>query len=260
MAAIKKIFEWFFYLIENIITPDPTDKIAKVRTGKTKKIDDLAEFIVQERTEYRKETMVNILTLANTAKLKFLSQGHSVNDGITILEPAITGTFVEKTDFDESRHSSVINAHVTNSVQAMLKQVQATYGGLTVENGGAVITGVIDSFTGAANGVITPEKIVTILGTKIRVVPEEDETVESCITYTNLATDAVVIQEDPPGLNDPSKIMLKLPALAPGFYSLTLKTLFTASGSPPLKAPRYITFKGKLQVKATGEPAGNSDE
>jgi hypothetical protein len=254
MAAIKKLFEWFFYLIENIITPDPKDKIAKVRTGKTKKIDDIAERIVKERTEYRLETIVNILTLANTVKLDFLSQGNSVNDGIVILEPTITGTFVETTDFDESRHTCVINAHVTNSVQAMLKQVKGSYSGLTVENGGASITGVIDSFTGSANEVITPEKIVTITGNKIRIVPEEGETVESCITYTNLATDAVVTQEDPPGLNDPSKIMLKLPALTPGFYSLTLKTLFTTSGSPPLKAPRFITFKGKLQVKAAGEP------
>jgi hypothetical protein len=52
----------------------------------------------------------------------------------------------------------------------------------------------------------------------------------------------VVTQEDPPGLNDPSKIMLKLPALTPGFYSLTLKTLYSTTGIP-LKAPRYITFK-----------------
>jgi hypothetical protein len=254
MAAIKKIFEWLFYLIDNTITLDPNDKIAKVKTRKTKGIDDIAARIVAERTEYRRETIANILTLANAVKLDYLAQGDAVNDGIVILEPAVTGTFVNSTDFDDSRHTCVINTHVTNDVHAMLKQVKGVYSGLTVENGGASITSVTDSTTGLTNEVITPGKNVTIVGNKIRVIPEEGETVESCITYTNVSTNDVVTQEDAPVINDPSKIVMQLPALTAGFYRLTVKTLYSSSGSATLKAPRYIAFKEKLEVKATDEP------
>ena len=70
MATVKKIYEWLFYLIDNAVTTlVDNDKIAKVKTSKTQGIDDLAARIVQERTEYRKETIVNILTLANAAKI-----------------------------------------------------------------------------------------------------------------------------------------------------------------------------------------------
>jgi hypothetical protein len=129
----------------------------------------------------------------------------------------------------------------------MLRQVKGTYNGLTVENGGAAITGITDSTTGSTTGEVTPGKVITIAGKKIRVVPEEGETVESCITYTNAATGVVVSQEDAPVINDPSRIVLQLPDLEAGQWTLTIKTLFS-NNATTLKAPRYITAKVKLTV------------
>ena len=248
MANIKKIFEWMFYLMENTLTADETDKIAKVKTRKTKTIDDIAARIVQERTEYRKETIVNIIKMANTAKLEFLSQGEMVNDGMIIYEPTITGNFYDDAVFNESRNRCVINTRVTNDVHTMLKQVKGVYNGLMLDNGGAIITGVTDTVTGSSTGLVTPGKTITITGKKIRVVPEEGETVESCITYTDTVTGQVVSQEDVPVINDPAKIVLQLPSLAPGFYTLTIKTLYSNT-SILLKAPRYLISKIKLEVK-----------
>ncbi len=251
MANVKKVFEWLFYLIENTLTPDTSDKIAKVRTKKTRGIGDIADRIVQERTEYRKETIENILVMANDAKLKFLSQGESVNDGMVIYEPAITGNFYESTEFDDSRNTCTVNTHVSKEVYAMLRQVKGVYSGLTLENGGAAITSITDTVTGSTGGEVTPGKTITITGKKIRIVPEEGETVADCITYTRLDTQAVIPQTDMPAINDPSKIVLQLPMLDPGFYSLTLKTLFS-NANIQLKAPRYITSKVKLEVKSEG--------
>jgi len=248
MATVKKIYEWLFYLIDNTITPDPTDRIAKVKSKKTKGLEDLAERIVQKRTEYRKDTLINIYRMMNEARLEFLAEGEKVNDEITLLEPAITGTFYEDTTFVEGRHTCVINSRVTNVVQSMLRQVKGTYNGLNLENGGATIDSVTDSATGAVNGEITPGKTVTVTGKKIRIVPQEGETVESCITWTNLDTRQVIEQEDAPAVNDPSRIILQLPELPAGFYSLTVKTLFSSAANN-LKAPRYISSKGKLEVK-----------
>jgi len=141
MATVKKIYEWLFYLIDNTITTlVDNDKIAKVKTLKTKGIDDIAARIVQERTEYRKETIVNILTMANAAKIEFLSQGEMVNDGVAIYEPTITGVFFDNTAFDEKMHRCVVNIRVTNDVHTMLRGEGRV--GLTLDNGGASIDGI----------------------------------------------------------------------------------------------------------------------
>ncbi|MDR0795603.1 MAG: DUF4469 domain-containing protein [Tannerella sp.] len=248
MSAIKKIHEWFFYLIENTVTQDPTDRIAKVKSKKTKGINDLADRIVQKRTEYRKDTLINIYRMMNEAKLEFLAEGEKVNDEITLLEPSITGNFYEDTNYVDSRHNCVINSRVTNTVHAMLRQVKGTYNGLSLEYGGASIDGVTDSTTGAVNGEITPGKTVTITGKKIRVIPEEGETVESCITWTNAGTQHITEQQDAPAVNDPSRIILQLPDLSTGFYSLTIKTLYSTT-STTLREPRYITSRVRLEVK-----------
>ena len=245
MATVKKIFEWMYYLIDNTVTVHiDNDKIAKVKTRKTKGIGDIASRIVSERTEYRRETIVNILTLANAAKIEFLSAGEMVNDGVVIFEPSITGNFYDNPAFDEKVNRCVVNTRVTNDVHTMLRQVRGVYNGLTLDNGGAVINVITDTATGE----VTPGKTITITGKKIRVIPEEGETVESCITYTNLATQQVIAQGDTPVINDPGKIVLQLPALAVGQYTLTIKTLFSTANTN-LKAPRYITSKVKLEVK-----------
>ncbi|MDR2145254.1 MAG: DUF4469 domain-containing protein [Tannerella sp.] len=247
-TTIKKIHEWFYYLMENTVTKETNDKIAKVKSKKTKGLEDLAERIVQTRTEYRKDTLVNIYRMMNEVKLEFLAEGEKVNDEITLLEPAITGNFYEDTNFAEDRNACVVNSRVTNVVQAMLQQVKGTFNGLNLENGGASIDSITDATTGAVNGEVTPGKTVTITGKKIRVVPEEGETEQNCITWTNLDTQQVVEQEDALAVNDPSKIILQLPALISGTYSLTVKTLFS-SNAVNLKAPRYITSNIKLEVK-----------
>ncbi|MDR2148979.1 MAG: DUF4469 domain-containing protein, partial [Tannerella sp.] len=231
MATTKKIYEWFYYLMENTVTKETNDKIAKVKSKKTKTLDDLAERIVQTRTEYRKDTLVNIYRMMNEVKLEFLAEGEKVNDEITLLEPAITGNFYEDENFDESCNACVINSRVTNPVLAMLRQVKGTFNGLNLENGGASIDGVTDATTGSVNGEITPGKTVTVTGKKIRVVPEEGETEQSCITWTNVETQQVVEQEDALTVNDPSKLILQLPALPAGTYSLTVKTLFSSTGA-----------------------------
>ena len=65
----KKIFEWFYYLVENLLTAATTDYSAKVKSKKSRTVDDIANHIVSQRTEYRKETIVNILNMSADATL-----------------------------------------------------------------------------------------------------------------------------------------------------------------------------------------------
>ena len=243
---IKKIFEWLYYLTDNALTEKEGDKIAKVKRRKTRSMNDVANRIVKERTEFRAETILSIAKMINDAKKEFLSQGDSVNDGLFIFEPSITGAFM-KNDFDDSVHSCIINTRCTKEINDMLAQTTGTYSGHTVENGGASIDEIVDLITGLNTGEITSGKVVTLFGNKIRIIPEDGENPEDCVYITSHATEQVFSPSDPLITNDPSKLVFQLPELAPGDYTLSIKTLFSTNGTD-LKAPRYITFKIKLTV------------
>ena len=248
MANTKRNYKWFFYLIENAVTREDGNRIAKVKSKKTKGIEDIAERIVQTRTEYRKDTLVNIYRMMNEAKMELLLEGEKVNDEFNLYEPTITGNFYDDPHFEESRHHCLVNTRITAAAQARFRRVKGVYNGLMLENGGALIYSITDITTGTINGEVTPGKTIIITGKKIRIVPEAGETTASCITYTNVDTLLEVEQENTPVVNDPSKVILQLPELAKGTYSLTIKTLFS-NNTTLLTAPRYITAKAKLTVK-----------
>ena len=243
----KKNFTWLFYLIDHTLTPDPGDYTAKVKKMRaTRTMHDIAQQIIREGTEYQLETIIDILSRANRIKIDFLSLGDSVNDGTAIYEPTITGIFHDPV-FDEKYHSCIVNINSTKEVNEMVAQVRGMYSGFTVDNGGAVIEKITDSTSGSTTGEVTPGKIITLSGKKIKLVPEDGNTLESCITFTNVDTEQVITQQDAPAINDPSKLVFQLPMLPAGTYLLTIKTLFSTAGTD-LKAPRYITSKIKLVV------------
>jgi hypothetical protein len=66
---------------------------------------------------------------------------------MVLFEPTITGNFYDDTVFDDTRHTCIVNTHASNEVHTMLKQVKGVYNGLTLDNGGAVITGIADTVT-----------------------------------------------------------------------------------------------------------------
>ena len=243
---IKKIFEWLYYLTDNALTEKEGDKIAKVKRRKTRNMNDVANRIVKERTEFRAETILNIAKMINDTKKEFLSQGDSVNDGLFIFEPSITGAFV-KNDFEPSIHSCIINTRCTKEMNDMLAQTTGVYSGHTVENGGASIDEIVDLITGLNTGEVTSGKVVTLSGNKIRIIPEEGENPEDCVYITSHATEQVFSPSDPLITNDPSKLVLTLPELVAGYYTLSIKTLFSSRGTN-LNSPRHVTFKTKLTV------------
>lgn len=82
-----------FDLYDNVLTEKQGDYSGKVAiTGSCHNID-IAKLIVKERTEYRLETIVNILDLADQKKVELISQGKSLADGVGQYLLNIIGSF-----------------------------------------------------------------------------------------------------------------------------------------------------------------------
>ena len=69
-------------LYDNPLTEKEGDYIARPTVNTTIRNEQIAERIVEERTEYRPETIANILDLADKKKAEAIAQGCSVIDGV----------------------------------------------------------------------------------------------------------------------------------------------------------------------------------
>ena len=76
--------QWQVYLRPNALTKDnDKDCIADVHlNGATLTNEDVAQRIVSERSEYRKDTIINILNLRDNAVKAFIQECSSFRDGL----------------------------------------------------------------------------------------------------------------------------------------------------------------------------------
>lgn len=73
---------------------------------RTLSLDDIAESIFKQRTEYRKETLVTTYRLMNDAIYEAFEQGFNVDFGLGRTELTVKGQFSAPADpFDRKRHS-----------------------------------------------------------------------------------------------------------------------------------------------------------
>ena len=80
----KKKSVWEVHLRPNTLTKDnDRDCIADVyQHAETQRNKDIADIIVKERTEFRPETIMNILTMRDKVVTQLIEEGLSVMDGI----------------------------------------------------------------------------------------------------------------------------------------------------------------------------------
>lgn len=244
-----KKYVWNFDLEENVLTKDvKEDFVGKVKPIQTFTIEDVARFIAEERTEYRTETIVNIMGLVE-AKIRQLACQMNVvlTDNVQYM-PSVSGVFMGETGVvDPEKQRGVVNLIATNKMRAETGQIGLEFSGRIRRLGGANIGLVRDVTTGKTDGTITPGGMVEVTGSKIRCVGA-DGTGLGSLTLVSVGEGTVAATITVLGINDPSRLMFTLPAdLAAGEYQLTLETWFS-NNSTQLKESRTLVYAMPLVV------------
>lgn len=87
----------------------------------------IAYQIASERSEFRPETIKNVLSTANTVYMQFLGQGYSVDTGNFILKPTIRGSFENaESVFQDGVHRKNCYYLVKKEVKELLEDVALT--------------------------------------------------------------------------------------------------------------------------------------
>ena len=163
MAEEKTILTVDLY--DNVLTEKTGDFTGKIRITGTTRTSDISNRIVKKRTEYRPETITNILDLSYDEMIEALAQGRCVVNKFGQWLLTINGSFDgKKSDFRSTENK--ITVMFTPSA-TLLKALENIYVNADVATVGPMIESLTDSTTNEKNLHITPNAPAIIFGSTL---------------------------------------------------------------------------------------------
>lgn len=238
-------------LYDNVLTEKPGDFTAKPRITGTYRNTDVAADIVAERTEFRPETIVNILTLADQKKVQAIAAGKSLIDGVGQYLLHLSGSFEgEAPVFNPEIHIPGITFTPGKPLQGALKNITFNLDKATT---GPVINQVVDVRTRSVSQRVTPGKNIIISGANLLLKGDNEA---NGIYFTKDEAGATPVKVEFFSRSTVSEQIVEVPeSLADGQYELSITTQ-AGSGYKLLKEPRTYVFPILLTV---GEGGGSTD-
>ena len=238
---------WEVHLRPNALTKvDDRDCIADVyKHAATKRNEDVADAIVKERSEFRRETILSILSLRDKAVKGFIKDGLSFMDELVQISPRVLGLWeTEAAEYDEKEHKRTVDVVPTADFRAELDEV--TIKVLGPKEAAARITAITDSATGLKDGTLTIGDDIIIEGHKLKI----DESDPEQGVFFAMEDGTMVKTVRRLSVNMPKRIVARMPKeLAEGAVTVIVKTRYTTSPKP-LKTLREIVFNYPCTAKA----------
>lgn len=247
MAIKKTILTVDLY--DNVLTEKPGDYSGKIRITGTFRNKEVSTGITDDRSEYRPETIENILGMSDDKKLQALAEGKCISDGLGHLFLNIGGSFPgKKTDY-KSPDNKIGVTFIPSA--ALMKLLENIYVNADIATVGPMIEHITDSTTGAVDSILTPSAPAIINGSTL-LLKGTDPSVGVYFTPENGGEPvkvALVVT------NTTSQIIVSIPALADGNYYLSVTTQ-AGAGYSMVKEPRTYRLPVLLTV---GDPGGEEE-
>ena len=246
MPKMKK-YVWGVYLRPNTLTKDnDRDCIADVHShAPTQRNEDIAALITKERSEFRPETILNILNMRDKAVVGFIQDGLSFMDGVSQISPRVSGVWeTENSQYDEKIHKRNVDmiptAELRNALDAITVKV------LGAKETTAKIASVTDTASGLTDGTITIGDDILIEGEKLKV--DEKDPLQGVFFVTEDGGEYKT--ERRLSLNKPTQILARVPANVPeGKVTVKVRTKFAGSAKA-LKELREIVYGLPCKAKS----------
>ena len=243
----KKKFVWEVYLRPNTLTKDnDRDCIADVHAhAATQRNEDIAEIITKERSEFRKETIINVLNMRDKAVKDIIQEGLSFMDGLVQISPRVSGVWeTENSPYDEKVHKRTVDLVPTTDLRTALDAIGVKVLGAKEET--ARITEITDTATGLKDGSLTIGDDIIIEGSKIKV----DETDPAQGVFFKAENGTEYKTNRRLSVNNPSQIIARVPKEVPeGKVEVIVRTKFS-TGNKTLLQIREIVYGYPCKAKA----------
>ena len=234
------------YLYDNLLTPDPNDFVARVSSERSLSVADICHSAATRGGADVSDTAMSHAVELFLKEMAYrLCDGFAVNTGYFTAVPVVRGVFLNPNEtFDPQRHTLQFQFTQGELMRREIEDVEVKIMG--VAETGLYIGQVEDMKSRTVNEVLTPGFNLRVTGTKLRVVGDKPGVgIFFRETVTNTATK---VDEADIVINNPSELMIIIPALPAGTYQLEITTQYS-TGNKLLKEVRSAVFDRPLTVK-----------
>ena len=227
------------YLYDNLLTPDPNDFVARVSSERSLSVADICHSAATRGgADVSDAAMSHAVELFLKEMAYRLCDGFAVNTGYFTAMPVVRGVFLNPNEtFDPQRHTLQFQFTQGELMRREIEDVEVKIMG--VAETGLYIGQVEDMKSRTVNEVLTPGFNLRVTGTKLRVVGDKPGVgIFFRETVTNTATK---VDEGDIVVNNPSELMIIIPALPAGTYQLEITTQYS-TGNKLLKEVRSAVF------------------
>ena len=232
-------------LYDNPLTPNPNDFIARVSAERSLNVHDICvSASTRGGADISAPAMEHGVNLFLKEMGYCLCDGFSVNAGWFTAQAGIRGVFDSANEkFNSAKHTVAFDFIQGSLLRKELAAVTVEITGIADTS--AYIAQVTDVKTASANDLLTPNRNLRIAGSKIKIAGEN---AGNGVYFVNIATqERTRVDNSDMVTNNPSEIIVVIPELAPGEYTLTITTQYSSSNAA-LKEPRTATFDRTLTV------------
>ena len=233
-------------LFPNWLTDDPNDYSARVVSERSLSVSEICSTAVNRGgAATTAEAMEHNVNLFLKEMAYQLCDGFSVNTGYFTATTLIRGVFNSPTEtFNPEKHSLIFQFNQGETLRKELDSIEVNITG--VGESSITVAQVTDVKTGSVNDLLTPNRNLKIRGYKLKLVGDHPEV---GVYFVNEATtERTKVDTTDIVTNNPSELVIVIPALAAGIYTLEVSSQFSGS-STPLKVPRTSKFDKVLTVK-----------
>lgn len=233
------------YLYDNLLTKDnPNDYIARTVSERSLDVKQICEAAVNRGgADVTASAMEHATALFLKEMAYQLCDGYSVNTGYFTAGTVIRGVFDSPTEtFNSEKHSILFQFNQGERLRAEIANIEISI--LGIADASSAILQVKDVKSGTINDILTPGRNLKITGSKIKVAG--DNPANGIFFVNSVTEDRIRVEADEIAINNPSELMVIIPAVPSGTYRVEVVTQY-AVGSL-LKEPRTATFDKVLTV------------
>jgi DNA-binding domain/Domain of unknown function (DUF4469) with IG-like fold len=233
------------YLYDNVLTKDnPNDFTARTASERSLNVQQICQAAVSRGgADISASSMEHATELFLKEMAYQLCDGYSINTGYFTANTTIRGVFDNPSEtFNKDKHSIIFQFNQGEKLRAEIPNIEVEI--LGVAESSAVILQVTDVKSGSVNDLITPGRNLKIAGSKIKVAGNDPFIgVFFVNTTSNVRT---MVEESDIVTNNPSELIVVIPALPAGTYQLEVVTQYSSGAL--LKDTRTATLDKILTV------------
>ncbi|MDR2897678.1 MAG: DUF4469 domain-containing protein [Spirochaetaceae bacterium] len=224
-----------YSLHDNALAGAPEDMSAQIHPTGSYNREAFINLMLQRGTLVTKTDIVAVFNNMEETALSIIQNGGTINLPLLNTSFSITGVFEGAADvFDSERHKVNILVRKGKALKELEDSIQVSKVSRAPLSQ-PIILEVKDSTSGTTNAILTPNGVVKIQGSTIKLAGDKEAVGLYFVSETGTEFKATNIIT-----NKPSQLIAAIPALTPGMYRIKIVTQHT--GGKNLKTPKATVY------------------